>query len=43
MIALRPLDLPAETKALAVAALGVALSFGLAWLLISRTRIGRIV
>jgi hypothetical protein len=43
MIALRPLDLPAEIKALAVAALGVALSFGLAWLLISRTRIGRIV
>lgn len=43
MLALRPVGLPAEVKALAVAALGVALSFGLAWLLVSRTRIGRII
>jgi hypothetical protein len=43
MLALRPVGLPAEVKALGVATLGVALSFGLAWLLISRTRIGRII
>ena len=43
MIALRSVDLPAELKALGVAALGVALSFGLAWLLVSRTRIGRVI
>lgn len=35
-LALRPLDVPAEVKALAVAAGGVALSYGLAHLLISR-------
>ena len=35
-IALRPLPLPAEVKALIVAAGGVAGSFALAWLLISR-------
>jgi hypothetical protein len=43
MIALRSAGLPAELKALGVAGLGVALSFGLAWLLVSRTRIGRVV
>jgi hypothetical protein len=43
MIALRSVGLPAEVKALGVAALGVALSFGLAWLLVSRTRIGRVI
>ena len=35
-IALRPLPLPAEVKALIVAAGGVVGSFALAWLLISR-------
>ena len=43
MIALRSVGLPAEVKALGVAALGGALSFGLAWLLGSRTRIGRVI
>jgi hypothetical protein len=43
MIALRSVGLPAEIKALLVAALGVALSFGLACLLVSRTRISRVV
>jgi hypothetical protein len=43
MIALRPLGVPAEIKALAVAALGVAGSFGLAWLLVTRTRLGRML
>jgi hypothetical protein len=43
MLALRPVGLPAEVKALGVAALGVALSFGLAWLLVNRTRVGRIL
>ena len=41
MIALRPVGLPAEIKALAVAGLGVAGSFGLAWLLVARTPLGR--
>ena len=35
-VALRPLPLPAEVKGLVVAAGGVAGSFGLAWLLVSR-------
>ena len=43
MIALRSVGFSAEVKALVVAALGVALSFGLAWLLVSRTRIGRVI
>jgi Acyltransferase family len=43
MIALRPLAVPAEIKALAVAGLGVAGSFGLAWVLVTRTRLGRIL
>lgn len=43
MIALRPIDVPAEVKALVVAGLGVAGSFGLSWILVTRTRIGRIV
>lgn len=43
MIALRPVGVPAEIKALAVAGLGVAGSFGLAWLLVTRTRLGRIL
>jgi hypothetical protein len=43
MIALRELDLPAEVKALVVAASGVAGSFGLAWLLVTRTPLGRVL
>ena len=43
MIALRPVGVPAEVKALAVAGLGVAGSFALAWLLVTRTRLGRIL
>jgi hypothetical protein len=43
MIALRPVSVPAEIKALAVAGLGVAGSFALAWALVSRTRLGRII
>jgi Acyltransferase family len=43
MVTLRPAPLPAEVKAVAVAGLGVAGSFALAWLLVSRTRLGRIL
>jgi hypothetical protein len=43
MIALRPIAVPAEVKALVVAGLGVSGSFALAWLLVSRTRLGRII
>jgi hypothetical protein len=43
MIALRPVGVPAEIKALAVAGLGVVGSFGLAWLLVTRTPLGRIL
>jgi hypothetical protein len=43
MIAMRPVDVPAEIKAVVVAGLGVACSFALAWVLVTRTRIGRIV
>jgi hypothetical protein len=43
MIAMRPVGVPAEIKALTVACLGVAGSFGLAWVLVSRTRLGRII
>lgn len=35
-LGLRPLDLPAEVKALLVATVGVAASFGLAWILVTR-------
>jgi len=40
---LRPTDLPADVKALALAVLGVAGSFWVAWLLVSRTRLRRIL
>jgi hypothetical protein len=43
MIAMRPVGVPAEIKALAVSCLGVAGSFALAWLLVSRTRLGTIL
>jgi hypothetical protein len=39
----RPLDLPGEVKALAVAALGIVVSFGLAWPLVTKTRLGHVV
>lgn len=42
-VALRNADLPAEVKALTVAGLGVVGSFALAWLVITRTRAGRIM
>jgi hypothetical protein len=43
MIALRPLALPAEVKALLVAALGVAGSFAAARVLVERTPAGRVL
>ena len=42
-LALRPVDVPAEIKALVVAGTGVVVSFGVAWLLVSRTKLGRIL
>ena len=42
-IALRPVGVPAEVKAIIVACGAVAGSFSLAWLLVSRTPIGRIL
>jgi hypothetical protein len=43
MIALRPIGVPAEVKAFVVAGLGVAGSFALAWALVTRTRLGRVL
>jgi hypothetical protein len=43
MIAMRPIGLPAEIKALAVACLGVAGSFALSWLVVSRRRVERVL
>lgn len=42
-LALRPVGLPAEIKALLVACLGVAGSFALGWALVSRTKLSRIL
>jgi hypothetical protein len=42
-VALRNADLPAEVKALTVAGLGVVGSFALAWLVVTRTPVGRIM
>jgi Acyltransferase family len=42
-LALRPLDLPAEVKALTVALAGTAGSFALGWLLVARTPLGRVL
>jgi hypothetical protein len=42
-LALRPVDVPAEAKALMVAGAGITASFAVAWLLVSRTRLGRIL
>lgn len=43
MIALRPIDVPAEIKAVTVAGFGVAGSFALSWLLVSHTRLGHVL
>jgi hypothetical protein len=43
MVALRPLDVPAEVKALTAAGLGVAGSFALAWLAVHHTPLGRVL
>ncbi|SDZ52657.1 Acyltransferase family protein [Asanoa ishikariensis] len=40
-IMLRPFDLPAEAKAIAVAGIGIPVCFWLAWKLIERTPVGR--
>jgi hypothetical protein len=42
-LVLRHLDAPAEVKALVVSVVGVAVSFGLGWILVSRTPLGRIL
>ena len=42
-LALRPIDLTGDVKALIVATLGIIGSFGLAWPLVTRTPLGRIV
>jgi hypothetical protein len=42
-LALRAFDLPLEVKALVVTALGIAGSFALGWILVTRTRLGRIM
>jgi len=41
-VAARPVTVPVEVKAFLVAALGIGFSFWLGWLLVSRTRLGRI-
>ena len=42
-LALRSIDMPAEVKALTVALAGAAGSFALAWLLVTRTPLGRVL
>ena len=42
-LSLRALDVPLELKALLVAAGGIAGSFALGWILVTRTRLGRIM
>ncbi|MET0715632.1 MAG: hypothetical protein ABWY57_12040 [Mycetocola sp.] len=42
-LSLRALDVPLELKALLVAAGGIAGSFALGWILVMRTRLGRIM
>lgn len=41
--ALRPLDAPAEVKAPLVAVVGIVACFGLGWMLISRSRLGKVL
>jgi glucans biosynthesis protein C len=40
-LALRPIDLPGDVKALVVATLGIVRSFALAWRLVTRTPLRR--
>ncbi len=42
-LALRPTDLPGEVKALVVALLGIVGAFALAWPLVTRTPVRRIL
>ena len=42
-LAVRPLHVPAEAKALAVSVVAVVASFGLGWLLVTRTALGRLL
>jgi hypothetical protein len=42
-LALRPLEVPLEVKAVVVVAAGIAGSFALGWVLVTRTRVGRIM
>jgi hypothetical protein len=42
-LALRPVDMSGDLKALLVATLGIAGSFGLAWPLVTKTAVGRIL
>jgi Acyltransferase family len=42
-LAVRPLALPAEAKAVAVSVLGVAVSFAFGWLLVAGTPLGRLL
>lgn len=42
-IALRPMPAPAEVKAPLVGAIGIVACFGLGWILISRTKLGRLL
>jgi peptidoglycan/LPS O-acetylase OafA/YrhL len=42
-LAVRPLQVPAELKALVVSGIGVLGSFGLGWLLVARTPVGRVL
>ncbi len=42
-LAMRPLPAPAEVKAPLVGALGIVVCFGLGWLLVSRTKLGRLL
>jgi hypothetical protein len=42
-LAVRSLEVPLEVKALLVAVGGIAGSFGLGWVLVTRTRLGQIM
>ncbi|QVQ54268.1 acyltransferase [Spiractinospora alimapuensis] len=42
-VAFRPLEVPAEVKAVAVGALGIVLCFALGWFVCTRTRVGRVM
>ena len=42
-LAMRPADLPGDVKALIVATVGIAVSFALAWPLVTRTPVGKVL